>query len=101
MINNVIIININIGMLLLDCIDGSVRLVDGDNYNATAGRVEYCVGGLWGTVCNYEWGTADATVVCRQLGLNTFRKIVQINAPPNDKTSKPSKWGILTEANRF
>ena len=46
--------------------------MDGDNYNATAGRVEYCIGGRWGTVCNYEWGEPDATVVCRQLGLNTF-----------------------------
>ena len=59
-----------------------MRLVDGDNYNATAGRVEYCVGGLWGTVCNYEWGIPDATVVCRQLGLNTFRKIIQITVVP-------------------
>ena len=63
--------NIN-NSILLDCRDGAVRLVDGDNYNATAGRVEYCVGGRWGTVCNYEWSEADATVVCRQLGLNTF-----------------------------
>ena len=55
-----------------------MRLVDGDNYNATAGRVEYCVGGLWGTVCNYRWGVPDATVVCRQLGLNTFGKIVRL-----------------------
>ena len=57
---------------MLDCADGTVRLVDGDNYNATAGRVEYCIGGRWGTVCNYLWSEADATVVCRQLGLNTF-----------------------------
>ena len=60
----------NLLWLLLDCRDGDVRLVDGDNYNATSGRVEYCVGGLWGTVCNYRWGDADAAVVCRQLGLN-------------------------------
>ena len=59
-------------MSLLDCTDGDVWLVDGDNYAATAGRVEYCVGGLWGTVCNYNWGVADVTVVCRQLGLNTI-----------------------------
>ena len=54
--------------LLSDCRDGSVRLVDEDNYSATSGRVEYCVGGRWGTVCNYSWGDADAAVVCRQLG---------------------------------
>jgi hypothetical protein len=81
-INNIIIIIMNISILLLGCMDGSVRLVDGDNYNATAGRVEYCVGGLWGTVCKSDWSIADATVVCRQLGLNTFGK------PSGDKLQK-------------
>ena len=52
-----------------------MRLVDGDNYAATAGRVEYCVGGLWGTVCDYNWDTPEAEVVCRQLGLVTNGKI--------------------------
>ena len=70
-------------LYILDCRDGSVRLVDGDNYNATAGRVEYCVGGRWGTVCNYQssWGESDALVVCRQLGLNTFGKAMPFHLP--------------------
>ena len=53
-----------------------MRLVDGVNYTATEGRVEYCVAGQWGTVCNYNWGDADAGVVCRQLGLNSLRRLI-------------------------
>ena len=58
---------------ITDCTDGDVRLVDGDNTNATEGRVEFCVGGLWGTVCNNRWGIGDVKVVCTQLGLNPLR----------------------------
>ena len=32
--------------------------------------MEICINNYWGTVCDDLWGTADAGVVCRQLGLS-------------------------------
>ncbi len=42
--------------------------VGGDGDGRTYGRVEVSYDGVRGTICDLGWGTADARVLCRQLG---------------------------------
>ena len=51
-----------------ECTSGEVKLVGGQI--ASEGRLEVCVDGFWGTVCDEGWDEEDALVVCRQLGLS-------------------------------
>lgn len=48
------------------CVHGDVRLAASPD--PTAGRVEVCYFGVWGTVTDDGWNNVDSNVVCRQLG---------------------------------
>ena len=61
----------SIGFYLLftdDCTEGAIRLAG--RSTPTSGRVEVCVGRVWGTVTDDLWDNRDAVVACRQLGFN-------------------------------
>ena len=62
------VVNMTAGNVTTNCTDFDIRLVDGPDEGS--GRVEVCLGGLWGTVCDDGWDSNDATTVCRQLGYN-------------------------------
>lgn len=61
-----------------DAGNGDIRLVGGSN--EFEGRVEICLDGEWGTICDNFWSAPDATVVCRQLGLGTTDAVSLVGA---------------------
>lgn len=85
------------------CTTGRLRLVGGNIENE--GRVEICVNNIWGTVCDNSWGSAEASVVCLQLGYSTHGQcqynIVQINSICTSLSTELPTSHIPTDAVAF
>ena len=52
------------------CTDGDIQLMNGTEPSMREGRVEICYNNAYGSICDDFWDIVDASVVCRQLGLN-------------------------------
>ena len=73
-------------LLLASCSEGDLRLhVSNDDFfpenygnfyfvkdTLSRGRVEVCIGGRFGTICDGGWNNQDASVVCGQLGFSPY-----------------------------
>lgn len=55
------------------CEDDDVRLVNGSD--PLEGRLEVCLNNAWGTVCQDEFTSDEARIVCRNLGFDQGSKI--------------------------
>ena len=58
-----------ISMTAIPCASGDIRMVGFARGND--GRVDICIDGRWGSICDEGWSTVDAQVACTQLGFSS------------------------------
>ena len=59
-----------------NCTTGKIRLTGGTTQYE--GRVEVCMNGVWGTICDNGWDSIEAYAVCHQLGYLGINKLYNI-----------------------
>ena len=50
-----------------------MRLVNGGS--SLEGRLEVCLNGVWGTICDQSWDNTDAGVACSQMGYSARGRV--------------------------
>ena len=75
--------------MTLGCTTGDIKLTGFTG--PQSGRVDICLDGVWGSVCNDGWGRADAAVVCRQLGIHNPLKGSKLPATSRSVSVRTSR----------
>lgn len=60
-----------------------MRIVNNFGSEEFGGRVEVCVNGQWGSICDDGWGLNEAHVVCSQFGYTDYGMMIgNVCSPP-------------------
>ena len=85
----------------MNCTDGQIRLRGGTTVRE--GRVEICISGVWGTICDTFWDSREARVVCRQLGFLSIGENTKstLLVGGNVKKLAINSWGEWRQSDNY